>query len=62
MSDETWAAIQLAVRILLALVFVGMGVNHFAPKAARVMAEMYRDYVAASATRDNSGRKIAGGA
>ncbi|ALD12382.1 DoxX family protein [Clavibacter capsici] len=40
MSDVTWAAIQLAVRILLALVFVGMGVNHFAPRAARVMAEI----------------------
>ncbi|MFT2751978.1 DoxX family membrane protein [Clavibacter sp. Sh2088] len=40
MSDVTWAAIQLAVRILLALVFVVMGVNHFAPKAARVMAEI----------------------
>ncbi|AJW78467.1 DoxX family protein [Clavibacter michiganensis] len=38
MSDVTWAAIQLAVRILLALVFVGMGVNHFVPKAARAMA------------------------
>ena len=38
MSDVTWAAIQLAVRILLAVVFVGMGVNHFAPKAARAMA------------------------
>ncbi len=38
MSDETWAAIQLAVRILLALVFVGMGVNHFVPRAATAMA------------------------
>jgi uncharacterized membrane protein len=38
MSDVTWAAIQLAVRILLALVFVGMGVNHFVPRPARAMA------------------------
>ncbi len=38
MSDETWAAIQLAMRILLALVFVGMGVNHFVPRAATAMA------------------------
>ncbi|RIJ61550.1 hypothetical protein DZG02_06385, partial [Clavibacter lycopersici] len=29
---------QLGVRILLAVVFVGMGVNHFVPKAARAMA------------------------
>lgn len=40
MGDETWAAVQLGVRILLALVFVGMGIQHFVPKAARVMAEM----------------------
>jgi uncharacterized membrane protein len=38
MGDVTWGAIQLAVRILLALVFIGMGVNHFAPRAARTMA------------------------
>jgi uncharacterized membrane protein len=38
MSHETWAAAQLGVRILLALVFVGMGVNHFVPGPARTMA------------------------
>jgi uncharacterized membrane protein len=38
MSHETWVAVQLGVRILLALVFVGMGVQHFVPRAARTMA------------------------
>lgn len=38
MGDVTWDAIQLGVRILLAVVFVGMGLAHFAPGPARGMA------------------------
>jgi uncharacterized membrane protein len=32
--------VQLVLRILIALVFVGMGVNHFRPSAGRAMAAM----------------------
>jgi len=32
--------VQLVLRILVALIFVPMGVNHFVPKAARGMAAM----------------------
>lgn len=32
--------VQLVLRILIALVFVGMGINHFRPTAARGMAAM----------------------
>ena len=31
---------QLVVTIALAVVFIGMGVNHFRPKPARIMAKM----------------------
>ena len=31
---------QLVVTILLAVVFIGMGFNHFRPKPARIMAKM----------------------
>ncbi len=32
--------VQLVLRILLALIFSSMGINHFRPKPARVMAAM----------------------
>jgi uncharacterized membrane protein len=32
--------LQLVLRILIALIFLGMGVNHFRPSAARGMAAM----------------------
>jgi uncharacterized membrane protein len=32
--------VQLVLRILIALVFIGMGINHFRPSAARGMAAM----------------------
>jgi len=32
--------VQLVLRVLVALIFVPMGVNHFVPKAARGMAAM----------------------
>ncbi|MCU1413950.1 MAG: putative integral rane protein [Microbacteriaceae bacterium] len=32
--------VQIVLRILIALVFIGMGINHFRPKAARGMAAM----------------------
>jgi uncharacterized membrane protein len=40
MTDATLTVIVTIVRILIAVVFVGMGVNHFVPKSARVMAKM----------------------
>ena len=36
--------VQLALRILLAIVFVGMGINHFRPGPARGMAAMIPEY------------------
>lgn len=35
---------QLVLRILIALVFVGMGINHFVPASARAMAAMVPPY------------------
>jgi uncharacterized membrane protein len=40
MTDATPTVIVTIVRILIAVVFIGMGVNHFVPKSARVMAKM----------------------
>lgn len=40
----TFETVQLVLRILLAIVFVGMGINHFRPGPARGMAEMIPDY------------------
>jgi uncharacterized membrane protein len=36
--------VQLVLRILLAIVFVGMGINHFSPGPARGMAAMIPEY------------------
>ncbi|MHC5795434.1 DoxX family protein [Lacisediminihabitans sp. FW035] len=36
--------VQLALRILLAIVFVGMGITHFVPAPARGMAAMIPGY------------------
>ncbi|QNE46099.1 DoxX family membrane protein [Glaciihabitans sp. INWT7] len=36
--------VQLVFRILLAIVFVGMGINHFRPGPARGMAAMIPEY------------------
>ena len=38
-------AAQLVVTIALAAVFIGMGVNHFRPKPARIMAKMIPPYL-----------------
>ena len=40
MTAETWSVTTAIVRILIAVVFIAMGVNHFVPKSARVMAKM----------------------
>ena len=40
MTDTTLTVIVTIVRILIAVVFIGMGINHFVPKSARVMAKM----------------------
>lgn len=40
MTDATLTVIVTIVRILIAVVFIGMGINHFVPKSARVMAKM----------------------
>ncbi|MBC7518074.1 MAG: DoxX family membrane protein [Microbacteriaceae bacterium] len=40
MTPATVEIAQWAVRALLALIFVVMGVNHFRPKPARMMARM----------------------
>ena len=37
--------VQLVLRILLALVFVGMGITHFRPGPAKGMAAMIPEYV-----------------
>ncbi|KQX07287.1 MULTISPECIES: DoxX family protein [unclassified Leifsonia] len=39
-THDIFEIAQWVVRILLAIVFVGMGVNHFRPGAARIMAKM----------------------
>lgn len=38
MADDDFETVQLLLRILLALIFVGMGIAHFLPKPARGMA------------------------
>jgi uncharacterized membrane protein len=40
MTAETWSVTTAIVRIAIALVFIAMGINHFVPKSARVMAKM----------------------
>ncbi|KQP54435.1 DoxX family membrane protein [Agreia sp. Leaf283] len=40
MTDATLTVIVTIVRIIIAVVFIGMGINHFVPKSARVMAKM----------------------
>jgi uncharacterized membrane protein len=40
MTDATLTVIVTIIRILIAVVFIGMGINHFVPKSARVMAKM----------------------
>jgi len=40
MTDATLTVIVTIVRIVIAAVFIGMGINHFVPKSARVMAKM----------------------
>lgn len=39
-TSDVFSTVQLILRILLALVFVGMGVNHFRRGAAKIMAKM----------------------
>jgi len=41
----TFETVQLVLRILLAIVFVGMGITHFRPRPARGMAAMIPDYI-----------------
>lgn len=40
MTDATLTVIVTIVRIAIAVVFIGMGINHFVPKSARVMSKM----------------------
>jgi uncharacterized membrane protein len=40
MTDATLTVIVTIVRIVIAVVFIGMGINHFVPKSARVMSKM----------------------
>lgn len=40
MTDAAWRRIRPALRIVLAVLFVGMGVAHFRPRARRTMARM----------------------
>ena len=40
MTDATLTVIVTIVRIAIAVVFIAMGINHFVPKSARVMAKM----------------------
>jgi uncharacterized membrane protein len=40
MPTETFDVIVAVLRILIALVFIGMGLNHFVPRSARTMAAM----------------------
>jgi uncharacterized membrane protein len=40
MTDATLSVTVAVVRVAIAVVFIGMGVNHFVPKSARVMAKM----------------------
>ncbi|TAJ49368.1 MAG: DoxX family membrane protein [Herbiconiux sp.] len=40
MSSVTLDVVLTVLRILIALVFIGMGANHFVPRSARTMAAM----------------------
>ena len=40
MTDATLTVIVTIVRMAIAVVFIAMGINHFVPKSARVMAKM----------------------
>ncbi len=40
MDSVTFGVGVLVLRILIAVVFIGMGVNHFVPRSARTMAAM----------------------
>ena len=40
MDATTWDVILWILRVLIALVFVGMGINHFVPASVRTMAAM----------------------
>lgn len=40
MNTTATELVQWIVRVLLALVFIGMGITHFLPKVARTMAAM----------------------
>ncbi|KJC63903.1 DoxX family membrane protein [Agreia bicolorata] len=40
MTDATLTVIVTILRIAIAVVFIGMGINHFVPKSARVMSKM----------------------
>jgi uncharacterized membrane protein len=40
MTDATLSVTVTIVRIAIAVAFIGMGINHFVPKSARVMAKM----------------------
>jgi uncharacterized membrane protein len=40
MSSVTFPIVQIVLRLLLALVFVGMGITHFRPAPQRTMAAM----------------------
>lgn len=39
-TGDGWQIAQFVLRVLLAIVFIGMGINHFRPKAAKIMAKM----------------------
>jgi uncharacterized membrane protein len=40
MDSVTFGVVVTVLRILIAVVFIGMGVNHFVPRSARTMAAM----------------------
>jgi uncharacterized membrane protein len=40
MDSVTFEVVVAVLRILIAVVFIGMGINHFVPRSARTMAAM----------------------
>jgi uncharacterized membrane protein len=40
MGGQTWDVIVGIARVVVALLFIGMGVNHFLPRSVRAMAAM----------------------
>jgi uncharacterized membrane protein len=50
MPTETFDVIVAVLRILIALVFIGMGLNHFVPRSARTMAAMIPPRLRSSGT------------